>query len=111
AFRISQVLTNLLQNAVKFTEEGGVSLVVTQDAEGLRFDVHDTGPGIALSSVHGLFEPFTQADPSATRTHGGAGLGLAISRDLASLMGGTVQVTSEVGAGSTFSLVVPLRRV
>ena len=111
AFRISQVLTNLLQNAVKFTETGGARLVVTHDLQGLRFDVRDTGSGIELSAVHALFEPFTQLDPSVTRTHGGAGLGLAICRDLASLMGGSVQVASEVGVGSTFSLVVPLRPV
>ncbi|GAB3653586.1 hypothetical protein GCM10027596_04210 [Nocardioides korecus] len=109
AFRISQVLANLLQNAVKFTDRGSVRLVVRHDQDVLRFDVRDTGSGIELNAVHSLFEPFTQVDPSVTRTHGGAGLGLAICRDLASLMGGSLQVSSEVGVGSTFSLVVPLR--
>jgi signal transduction histidine kinase len=109
AFRISQVLSNLLQNAVKFTESGQVRLVVAQDGERLRFDVHDTGVGVALKEVHTLFEPFTQVDPSATRAYGGTGLGLAICRDLATLMGGSIEVVSRLGVGSTFSLVVPLR--
>ncbi len=111
AFRVSQVLANLLHNAVKFTATGWVRLTVGCDAAGLRFDVADSGEGISLSTMYSLFQPFTQADPSATRTHGGAGLGLAIARDLASLMGGTLGVTSSVGEGSVFSLVVPLRRV
>lgn len=108
AFRISQVLANLLHNAVKFTGAGGVQLEAREVPGGVRFDVHDTGVGIAADVAAQLFEPFTQADASTTRPHGGAGLGLAICRELTDLMGGSLTVRSEVGVGSTFTLEVPL---
>jgi hypothetical protein len=107
ANRLRQVLTNLIGNAVKFTQEGGISIRVTGDQiDGsntvIRFEVTDTGVGIAADKLELIFEPFTQADSSITREHGGTGLGLAISSRLAGLMGGEVGVTSELGSGSTF---------
>ena len=109
--RLRQVLVNLVGNAVKFTETGGVRIVtrLLDDAEGetkLRFDVIDTGIGIPEEQIEGLFEPFVQADGSTTRDFGGTGLGLAISRRFARLMGGDVTAKSEPGKGSTFSLTV-----
>ncbi|MBJ7357437.1 ATP-binding protein [Nocardioides sp.] len=107
ANRLRQVLTNLVGNAIKFTKSGGVVVHVSADlADGphpvLRFEVSDTGVGIAADKIAMIFDPFTQADTSITREHGGTGLGLAISSQLTGLMGGQVGVTSEVGAGSTF---------
>ena len=114
AGRIRQILTNLLGNAVKFTQQGHVLLEVdSAPASGseavLRFAVTDTGIGIPADRLREIFEKFTQADSSTTRRFGGTGLGLAISRQLAGLMGGHTEVTSEVGKGSTFTLVLPLR--
>jgi signal transduction histidine kinase/CheY-like chemotaxis protein/HPt (histidine-containing phosphotransfer) domain-containing protein len=110
--RLRQILTNLLGNAIKFTTEGSVSLGVSgaslPDGRGVAFAVGDTGIGIASDAIGRLFEPFTQADASTTRTFGGTGLGLTISRRLARLLGGDVEVTSEPGKGSVFTLCVPL---
>ena len=109
--RIRQILSNLISNAVKFTDRGGVTVAVDAPhrAEGvatLRFQVRDTGPGIPKSLQERLFEPFVQADNSATRRHGGTGIGLAIARNLATLMGGEVSVASAVGEGSVFTLTL-----
>ncbi len=110
--RLRQVLMNLVGNAVKFTDSGGVlvdvSLVGT-DEEGrrVRFSVSDTGPGIPDESLGRIFEEFEQADGTSTRRHGGAGLGLAISRRIANSMGGTIAVSSEPGKGSLFTLDIP----
>jgi PAS domain S-box-containing protein len=106
--RLSQVLVNLLSNAVKFTERGSVSLKVTRDAGWLRFDVVDTGIGMAPDHVERLFRPFEQADSSTTRRFGGTGLGLAISGRLVDLMGGMLSVDSRPGDGSCFTLRIPL---
>jgi len=111
--RIKQVLTNLIGNALKFTEEGRVKLSVDlKQAEGaellLRFEVSDTGIGIAPEAIDCLFQSFTQADSSITRKHGGTGLGLAISRSLVELMGGEVGVRSTPGHGSEFWFTVRL---
>ncbi len=107
AVRIRQVLLNLVGNAVKFTERGGVEVRVGARAKGQRLElavaVRDTGCGIAPDLLPRLFEPFTQSDASFTRRHGGTGLGLAISRRLASLLGGRIDVASEVDRGSVFT--------
>ena len=112
--RIRQVVLNLVSNAIKFTERGYV-LVKAENTEtsggspGIRIAIHDTGVGIPASRQGLLFQKFQQLDSSTTRKYGGTGLGLAISRQLVELMGGTIGVVSEVGEGSTFSVVIPLR--
>jgi signal transduction histidine kinase/ActR/RegA family two-component response regulator len=112
--RVSQILLNLLGNAVKFTERGrielSVKLVATADDSVLaRFAVADTGVGIAPDKLQMVFRPFAQADASSTRGYEGAGLGLAISKSLAELMGGRIGVESRPGEGSTFWFEIPLQ--
>lgn len=100
--RLRQVLLNLLANAVKFTDHGEVTLAITQIWPGrLRFEVRDTGIGIGADRLDAIFQPFEQAG-EFTRRSGGAGLGLAISRQLVRMMGGDIRVTSSLGGGSTF---------
>ncbi|MCW2794470.1 MAG: sensor hybrid histidine kinase [Nocardioides sp.] len=112
--RLGQVVSNLTSNAIKFTDSGEVVVQAQVDhrtASGdvvLRVTVTDTGVGIPLDTQDGLFDPFTQADPSTTRRHGGTGLGLAISRRLVDALGGELSVTSEVGSGSTFAFTAVL---
>ncbi len=111
--RIQQVLTNLVGNALKFTERGHVFVAVREDsrAEGsttLHFSVTDTGIGIPPEKHDAIFEAFRQADGSTTRRFGGTGLGLTISATLVRLMGGRLWVESEPGAGSTFHFTVAL---
>jgi CheY-like chemotaxis protein/nitrogen-specific signal transduction histidine kinase len=107
--RIRQVLMNLVGNAVKFTTEGSVRVTVSATRKGpraeIRIAVQDTGCGIAPEDIPTLFQPFTQTDTSFTRRHGGAGLGLAISRRLAAMLGGRIEVVSEPGRGSTFTFL------
>jgi signal transduction histidine kinase len=110
---LSQVLGNLVANAVKFTERGRISVkleaIPSDGARVLcRILVKDTGIGIPMDQQDRIFERFTQADGSSTRTHGGLGLGLAISKRLVELMGGTIGVESEPGRGSTFWVQLPL---
>ncbi len=124
ALRLRQILSNYLHNALKFTAQGGIRLVVRPvlrpvlrpdlrpgAADLVRFEVHDTGPGIAAAIQARLFQPFTQADESTTRRFGGSGLGLSICRDLATLMGGTVGLDSTPGRGSCFHAELPLPAV
>lgn len=111
ALRLAQVLTNLVNNAVKFTEKGDVELkveLVDKDADRVKilFAVRDTGIGMKKEQARQLFQAFTQADSSTTRKYGGTGLGLSISKSLIELMGGEISVESEEGKGSTFSFSV-----
>jgi len=110
-----QILTNLIGNAIKFTQQGSVTLHIQKDREdeesvALRFMIRDTGIGIPADKLGMIFDPFTQADGSTTRSYGGTGLGLAISRQLAELMGGSIEVKSVEGKGSTFWLTVTLEK-
>lgn len=111
--RIRQMLINLVNNALKFTDRGEVSIRVSRDPEGnsehgILFSIRDTGIGIPSHQIDKLFTPFVQADASTTRKYGGTGLGLAICRQLAELMGGVIAVASEVGKGSVFWFRLPL---
>ncbi len=109
--RVCQVIQNLLSNAVKFTDEGVIdyrieSTRINDRRVAFAFSVTDSGAGIAEADLERLFQPFTQADASSTRRFGGTGLGLTIARRMANIMGGDITVTSTVGQGSTFTLVV-----
>jgi signal transduction histidine kinase/CheY-like chemotaxis protein len=109
AGRIRQVLTNLVNNALKFTHQGYVLITVEREkTDLLRVSVSDTGIGVAEEKLAGLFEKFSQADSSTTRRYGGTGLGLAISKHLVELMGGAIHAESRVGEGSTFAFTLPL---
>ncbi|WP_372785442.1 ATP-binding protein [Phenylobacterium sp.] len=109
--RVRQILYNLVSNALKFTETGGVKVAVTRKAKRLVLSVTDTGIGVAPDKLAGLFQKFEQADASTTRRYGGTGLGLAICRDLAELMGGTIRAESTLGAGAAFTVELPLARI
>ncbi len=109
--RLRQVLLNLIGNAIKFTDDGGVLVSVTTQGEGadrrIQFSVSDTGPGLSESDLERIFKEFEQADNTSTRRHGGAGLGLAISKRIAEAMGGRILVASTEGTGSVFSIDIP----
>ncbi|MEQ8675534.1 MAG: PAS domain S-box protein [Aggregatilineales bacterium] len=114
ALRLRQIITNLVDNALKFTHEGEVVLRVdaqhnADDTVLIQIKVSDTGIGLEQDGLDRLFEPFTQADGSTTRKYGGTGLGLTISKRLTELMGGQISVESEIGVGSTFSLDIPFK--
>ena len=106
--RITQVVVNLVGNALKFTDAGEVDVRVTFDADRFAITVRDTGPGVAPEHRTRIFEEFQQADTSTTRPKGGAGLGLAISKRIVELHGGTLALLqSELGRGSTFGFTIP----
>jgi signal transduction histidine kinase len=108
--KVKQVVLNLLTNAIKFTPEGHVKVVVRDDPNGeVRIAVQDTGIGIASVDQGKVFEDFRQADNSVTREYGGAGLGLAICRRLAKMLDGRIELKSQPGEGSAFTLVIPRR--
>jgi PAS domain S-box-containing protein len=116
--KTQQILLNLLGNAAKFTEQGTITLTVSRASHDgdnaaatdlIRFQVADTGPGIAPEQLDTLFKEFMQADPSTTRKYGGTGLGLAISQRYCRMMGGEITVTSTVGQGTTFTVTLPAR--
>jgi PAS domain S-box-containing protein len=115
--RVRQVLTNLIGNAIKFTEDGKVTVkskvhaTANQDVVRIEISVADTGIGFDAMRTDALFSPFTQADGSITRSYGGTGLGLAITRSLVQLMGGDVQATSEQGQGACFTINFPVQCV
>ena len=115
ATRITQVLNNLLSNAIKFTEKGFVEVHLSWHVSGntswLQYKVTDTGIGIETNKLDDIFNSFEQAEGSTTRKFGGTGLGLTISKHLVELMGGEMQVESEVGHGSTFSFTIPAKAV
>lgn len=105
--RIRQILNNLVSNAIKFTENGGVRIILNNDGENLSINVQDSGMGIKPQALELIFEAYVQADVSISRGYGGTGLGLATSRKLAKLMGGDLQVDSVIGKGSVFKLTIP----
>jgi len=107
--RLYQILINFANNAVKFTQEGGVDIrIYRHDADHWVMAVADTGIGIPKEAQEYIFEPFRQVDDSATREYGGAGLGLSIVKQLVTMMGGWIELESEEGKGSTFTVVLPL---
>lgn len=113
--RVKQILSNVINNAIKFTESGEVTICAsqvdeTQDTSIINFDIKDTGIGIEKEKLDIIFEEFSQADNSTTRKFGGTGLGLAITRKLAELMGGKVIVESQIDKGTTFTITLPLRK-
>lgn len=118
ALRLRQILGNLLNNAIKFTAKGHISLTISEDKDAglpadkvnLVFTIQDTGIGIASNDLERIFEKFSQANSSTTRDYGGTGLGLAICRKLIEMMGGKISVSSKIGEGSTFTFFVPMTR-
>jgi K+-sensing histidine kinase KdpD len=108
--RIGQILTNLVSNAIKFTASGDVILRSRREGERLIFEVEDSGIGMSAEGSAKLFNRFEQADGSISKRFGGSGLGLYISLNLAELMGGSIEVLSEEGVGSTFTVVLPYQQ-
>jgi signal transduction histidine kinase len=106
--KVRQILVNLAGNAVKFTDAGEVCLELEREGGDVRYTIRDTGIGIAHADLERLFKPFAQLDAGLTRRHGGTGLGLYISRSLADLLGGKIEVQSEPKKGSAFTLVLPV---
>jgi two-component system, sensor histidine kinase len=113
-YRIQQIITNLLTNAIKYTERGGVTLRAAllrgEQRDALSVEIADTGPGFPPEQAARIFQPFTQLDASSTRRHEGVGMGLTIVRGLLNLLGGSIEVDSAVGRGATFRVVLPLER-
>ena len=107
--RLHQILKNILSNAFKFTDKGQVQMSIERDRSSVIFRVTDTGIGIPLEKQKLIFEAFQQADGTTSRKYGGTGLGLTISREIARLLGGVIEVQSEPGKGSSFTLKLPLK--
>ncbi len=108
--RLAQILRNFISNAIKFTERGEIRVIATAEGEGLRrFSVSDTGLGIAPDDQEHIFQEYVQVDGPSQWRRPGTGLGLPLTRKLASLLGGRIELESELGRGSTFSVVIPLR--
>jgi signal transduction histidine kinase len=108
AIRLKQIILNLVNNAIKFTETGSVTIDLAQDEKMVKVRVVDTGMGMTEDELKGLFQQFHQVDGSSTRRAGGTGLGLVITRHLVSMHGGVVEVESEKGVGTTFWFTVPV---
>jgi len=109
--RVEQILTNLMGNAIKFTEKGEVTLRVAPAGQDMRIDVTDTGIGIDRADLERLFQPFFQIDTGLTRKYGGTGLGLSICKRLTELLGGRIWAESAPGQGSTFTFLLPRTEV
>ena len=107
--KMKQIVNNLLSNAIKFTEKGEITISLERRSDHLVFDCTDTGIGIAHEDQKIVFDEFRQIDASTTRKYGGTGLGLAIVKKLVTMMEGSVDLTSELGKGSSFIVIVPLR--
>ena len=109
--RLKQCIVNLVNNAIKYTDQGNVHINLSSETRDdrtfIRFDIEDTGIGVDPDGIDGLFEIFRQGDNSSTRKYGGVGLGLAITKLLTEMLGGQIAVTSRLGVGSTFSLIIP----
>jgi two-component system, sensor histidine kinase and response regulator len=112
--KIKQILLNLMENAIKFTDKGQITLTVLRKKlknDFISFEISDTGAGMTEKQVEGLFEPFSQGDSSVERRYRGVGFGLAISKSLAHFLGGDIWVESKIGVGSTFNLTIPVINV
>lgn len=107
--RLTQVLLNLVGNAIKFTDTGGVAIEASRADGAFRVAVRDSGPGIAAADQAKIFEEFQQVDDTSTRQKGGTGLGLAISKRIVEMHGGRILVESELGKGSTFTIELPIK--
>ena len=106
--KLRQILFNMISNAAKFTKKGTVTLGITKYDEKVRFAVTDTGIGMNAEQLGKVFEEFTQAESSTSKDYGGTGLGLPISKKMTEMMGGIMEVESEEGRGTTFSIIIPI---
>lgn len=109
--RIKQVLINLINNAIKFTEKGSITVTARKKGSNVQIDIKDTGIGIQKEKLEQIFEKFYQIDSSLGRRYGGTGLGLAIAKELVELHGGKMKVKSKLGKGSTFKVILPIKKV
>ena len=108
--RLEQIVVNLVENAIKYTDEGSVQVSVADEGEWAVFTVKDTGIGIPEESIEHLFERFYRVDKARSRSTGGTGLGLSITEKLVSLHGGSIEVKSKPGEGSTFTVQLPIKQ-
>ena len=106
--KLRQILFNMLSNAAKFTKKGTVTLAITESGDDIKFAVIDTGIGMNEEQLGKVFEEFTQAESSTSKDYGGTGLGLPISKMMTEMMGGRMDVESEAGKGTTFSITIPI---